>query len=135
MAIGIATGSLVAGRLSGNHIELGLVPLGSFGLALFGLLLAAAAPSYWWSAAALAGLGFSGGLFVVPLNALLQHRAPLEEKGRILATANVLQTVGILLASVFLWLLCLLYTSDAADERSSVDLGGRRIIKKKTSTQ
>ena len=25
---------------------------------------------------------------------------------------------------------CLLYTSDAADERSSVDLGGRRIIKK-----
>ena len=29
---------------------------------------------------------------------------------------------------------CLLYTSDAADERSSVDLGGRRIIKKKKST-
>ena len=33
-----------------------------------------------------------------------------------------------------LWL-CLLYTSDAADERSSVDLGGRRIIKKKTSNE
>ena len=30
--------------------------------------------------------------------------------------------------------LCLLYTSDAADERSSVDLGGRRIIKTKTPT-
>ena len=29
------------------------------------------------------------------------------------------------------WQACLLYTSDAADERSSVDLGGRRIIKKK----
>ena len=29
---------------------------------------------------------------------------------------------------------CLLYTSDAADERSSVDLGGRRIIKKKNNT-
>ena len=28
---------------------------------------------------------------------------------------------------------CLLYTSDAADERSSVDLGGRRIIKKKSN--
>ena len=28
---------------------------------------------------------------------------------------------------------CLLYTSDAADERSSVDLGGRRIIKKQTT--
>ena len=30
---------------------------------------------------------------------------------------------------------CLLYTSDAADERSSVDLGGRRIIKKKNISQ
>ena len=30
---------------------------------------------------------------------------------------------------------CLLYTSDAADERSSVDLGGRRIIKKKKSAR
>ena len=30
---------------------------------------------------------------------------------------------------------CLLYTSDAADERSSVDLGGRRIIKKKNKRQ
>ena len=32
------------------------------------------------------------------------------------------------------YLSCLLYTSDAADERSSVDLGGRRIIKKKKTT-
>ena len=31
--------------------------------------------------------------------------------------------------------ICLLYTSDAADERSSVDLGGRRIIKKKQHEQ
>ena len=36
-----------------------------------------------------------------------------------------------------LWLhiSCLLYTSDAADERSSVDLGGRRIIKKKKKSK
>ena len=33
-----------------------------------------------------------------------------------------------------LFAICLLYTSDAADERSSVDLGGRRIIKKKKSS-
>ena len=31
--------------------------------------------------------------------------------------------------------ICLLYTSDAADERSSVDLGGRRIIKKKNKNK
>ena len=35
----------------------------------------------------------------------------------------------------FLYITCLLYTSDAADERSSVDLGGRRIIKKKKNIE
>ena len=35
--------------------------------------------------------------------------------------------------NIIIWA-CLLYTSDAADERSSVDLGGRRIIKKKKIT-
>ena len=38
--------------------------------------------------------------------------------------------IAVPLAGIFLFT-CLLYTSDAADERSSVDLGGRRIIKKK----
>src|SRR5678816_2748399 len=33
---------------------------------------------------------------------------------------------------IYVYYNCLLYTTDAADERSSVDLGGRRIIKKKT---
>ena len=37
-------------------------------------------------------------------------------------------------AQVAQTMFCLLYTSDAADERSSVDLGGRRIIKKKKNT-
>ena len=40
-----------------------------------------------------------------------------------------------LIAAGALLATCLLYTSDAADERSSVDLGGRRIIKKKKKTQ
>ena len=44
------------------------------------------------------------------------------------ARDHVLDVVGVPRA-------CLLYTSDAADERSSVDLGGRRIIKKKKKTE
>ena len=36
---------------------------------------------------------------------------------------------------IYLFITCLLYTSDAADERSSVDLGGRRIIKKKNNEE
>ena len=45
-----------------------------------------------------------------------------------------LMSIALILASLMVWagfVFCLLYTSDAADERSSVDLGGRRIIKKK----
>ena len=41
---------------------------------------------------------------------------------------------GVLVSNICLGTICLLYTSDAADERSSVDLGGRRIIKKKKNT-
>ena len=43
--------------------------------------------------------------------------------------------IGKRLPTANLFRSCLLYTSDAADERSSVDLGGRRIIKKKTNYQ
>ena len=54
--------------------------------------------------------------------------------GRFLAAAVLVSWWGIPMFKLMreLWQTCLLYTSDAADERSSVDLGGRRIIKKKT---
>ena len=105
LAIGIGSGSVAAGRLSGEKVELGLTPLGSIGMGLFSLLLASSASSYTQVATALMLLGFSGGLFIVPLNALLQQKSGREEKGRLLATNNFLNTVGILLASGMLWLL------------------------------
>ena len=43
--------------------------------------------------------------------------------------------VGVDVSKATLDVYCLLYTSDAADERSSVDLGGRRIIKKKRKSE
>lgn len=103
LAVGIGLGSLAAGRLSGDKVELGLVPLGSIGMGLFSLLLASSVSSYIHTSAALTLLGFSGGLFIVPLNALLQQKSGAQEKGRLIATANFLQTGGILLASGMLW--------------------------------
>ena len=103
LAIGIGIGSLAAGRLSGDKVELGLVPLGSIGMGLFSILLSSSAPSYARAVTALTLLGFSGGLFIVPLNAILQQKSGREEKGRLIATANFLQTGGILLASGLLW--------------------------------
>ena len=105
LAIGIGTGSLAAGRLSGDTVELGLVPLGSIGMGIFSLLLSGSASSYAQTAAMLVGLGFSGGLFIIPLQAFLQQKSGAQEKGRVLATTNFLTTVGILIASGALWLL------------------------------
>jgi acyl-[acyl-carrier-protein]-phospholipid O-acyltransferase/long-chain-fatty-acid--[acyl-carrier-protein] ligase len=103
LAIGIGAGSVVAGRLSGDKVELGLVPLGSIAMGVFSLLLYSSAPSYAYVAMALVFLGFSGGLFIVPLNALLQQKSGREEKGQLIATNNFLNTGGILLASGILW--------------------------------
>ena len=105
LAIGIGIGSLAAGKLSGDKVELGLVPLGSIGMGGFSILLALSAASYAQTVTVLILLGISGGLFIVPLNALLQQRSGREEKGRLIATANFLNTGGILLASGVLWTL------------------------------
>ncbi len=105
LAIGIGAGSVTAGFLSGDKIEPGLVPLGSIGMGVFSILLAYSPASYTRAAAALMMLGFSGGLFIIPLNALLQQKSGSDEKGRIIATNNFANTAGILLASGVLWLL------------------------------
>ena len=54
---------------------------------------------------ALVLLGFSAGLFAVPLNALLQQRAGREEKGQLIATNNFMNTIGIFFAAATHWTL------------------------------
>src|SRR6266481_8038392 len=105
LAIGIGAGSLLAGRLSGDKVELGLVPLGSILMGVSSIALYAAKPSYGWSVAVLSMLGLASGLFIVPLNAFLQQRSEEGEKGRMIATNNFYNTAGLLLASATLWTL------------------------------
>lgn len=104
LAVGIGAGSIAAGWFSRTHIELGLVPIGSLLLGLFSVLLGFAR-SYEWTAIWLVASGFAGGLFFVPLNAYLQERSGDQEKGRMLATNNFVNTIGMLLASGLLSLL------------------------------
>ena len=104
-ALGIGLGSLAAGRLSGDKVELGLVPIGSIGMGVFSILFFFSQFSFAWTAASLVGLGFWGGFFAVPLNALLQQRSGAEDKGRLIATNNVFNTLAMLLASALLWLM------------------------------
>jgi acyl-[acyl-carrier-protein]-phospholipid O-acyltransferase/long-chain-fatty-acid--[acyl-carrier-protein] ligase len=102
-AIGIGVGSIAAGRLSGDKVELGLVPIGAFGMGVFSMALAASGSTFAGASLSLTMIGFSGGLFAVPLNAMLQQRPDPAEKGRLLATNNFLNVIGILLASAVLW--------------------------------
>ncbi len=103
LAVGIGAGSIAAGWLSGDAVELGLVPCGAGALGLCSIALGGA-HSFEGSLVWLAGAGFAGGLFIVPLNAFLQERAEPEEKGRLLATNNFVNMIGVVLASGALYL-------------------------------
>jgi len=98
LSIGIGVGSFAAGYLSGGKIEYGLIPLGAIGMTIFGGLLYPFGHTLISSEVLLALLGFFGGFFAVPLNALIQHRPRPEKKGGVLALANFLSFVGVLFA-------------------------------------
>ncbi|MGM3388407.1 MFS transporter [Stutzerimonas stutzeri] len=122
-SVGIALGSLLCERLSGHKVEIGLVPFGSFGLTLFGLLLwwnsggfpQAALPhdwlgllqigQAWWILLSVLGIGMFGGLYIVPLYALIQSRTAEQERARVVAANNILNAlfmVGSALVAILL---------------------------------
>lgn len=99
-AFGIGTGSLVAGRLSGRNVELGVVPIGAAMLFISSTVLGLSASSLGTAFAAIALLGVGAGLFIVPLHSFIQFRAPKEHRGKVLAVVNFLGWSGVLGAAV-----------------------------------
>jgi acyl-[acyl-carrier-protein]-phospholipid O-acyltransferase/long-chain-fatty-acid--[acyl-carrier-protein] ligase len=99
LAVGIGIGSVVAGLLSGNKIEYGLIPLGSIGMTATGLLLGATPHGLAGSAVLLGFLGFFAGFFAIPVNALIQHRPAEKDKGGIIAASNLLSSCGVALSA------------------------------------
>ncbi|AFL75473.1 acyl-[ACP]--phospholipid O-acyltransferase [Thiocystis violascens] len=90
--VGIILGSIVAGRVSRGHIETALIPIGALGIALT-LFLLPGLGSAWAHALNFALLGFLAGLFLVPLNALIQFNAGEDGLGRVLAANNFIQNI------------------------------------------
>ena len=88
IAVGMGVGSIAAGYLSGGKIEYGLIPIGAIGMTVFSAFLYFPVKSLWVAGTHLALLGFFGGMFAVPLNALIQHRPRPEQKGGVIATAR-----------------------------------------------
>src|ERR1051326_6312104 len=90
LALGIGVGSLLAGYLSGDKIEYGLIPLGAFGMTVMSVLVGALHHSFTSALVVLAGLGIFGGFFAGPVNALIQPRPLATQIAGAIAAANLL---------------------------------------------
>ena len=117
-SVGVGAGSLMCERLSGRRLEIGLVPLGSLGLTAFGIDLFFASPAHpapvtvdWLAFLAGAGgwhividmtlIGVFGGLYIVPLYALMQRRTPREVMSRVVSANSVWNAIFMVVAAGF----------------------------------
>ncbi|MEO8018383.1 MAG: MFS transporter [Pseudomonadota bacterium] len=129
-SIGTALGSLACERLSGHKVEIGLVPLGSIGMTVCLLDLYFEHPGVheagtaivtwtaflgsggWDIALDCALIGLFGGLFIVPLYALILSRSAESHRARIIACNNIMNAGFMVLAAILaiLWLEFLHFT-------------------------
>ena len=103
--LGVGLGSLLAGKLSGEKVEYGLIPLDDVLMDLVSALLALLSPGFIGLLFSMSSLGIASGLIVVPINALLQWRAPADRRGGVIALANVFVFGGVLVGSLSVTLL------------------------------
>ena len=116
-AVGVAVGSLLCERLSGKKVEIGLVPFGSIGMSVFAIDLYFATKGlhpvgqsgamefigkseHWRVVFDLFMLSLSGGLYSVPLYALIQERADESHRSRIIAANNILNAIFMVTSAV-----------------------------------
>ncbi|WP_148715079.1 MFS transporter [Chitinolyticbacter meiyuanensis] len=114
---GVGVGSTLCEKLSGRKVELGLVPFGSIGMSVFGIdlyfaLSALAAPTQLYDLAGFVSvaahwrvmidivlLGGFGGLFIVPMYALVQTRTEKAFVSRAIAANNILNSLFMVVAA------------------------------------
>lgn len=116
-SLGIGAGSFLCERLSGHRVEIGLVPLGSIGLTLFGIDIYFAMPNLavvhdqtvtqflhninnHRVLVDLLMIGVSGGLYIVPLYALIQTRSAATHRSRIIAGNNILNALFMVVSAL-----------------------------------
>jgi acyl-[acyl-carrier-protein]-phospholipid O-acyltransferase/long-chain-fatty-acid--[acyl-carrier-protein] ligase len=100
LSLGIGVGSVLAGRLSRGRIEYGLIPPGALLMGIAGFWLGWPEIGRQQFTAALALLGLGGGLFIVPVVSVLQHRPSAQTKGAVQGAASWLSWVGIAAAAI-----------------------------------
>ncbi len=121
-SLGIGTGSLLCERLSRHKVEIGLVPLGAIGLSIFGIDLFLSSTAYInTNLVDIAGflqqpgsirilldcllIGAFGGVYIVPLFALIQTRCDPKHMSRTIAGMNILNALFMVVAALLAMLL------------------------------
>lgn len=103
-ALGIGTGALIAGKISGRIVELGLVPIGGFGIAISAILLDVFSSHLLVIIPLVTVLGIFGGIFEIPLDSYIQVASPKRSRGQMVAATNFMSFVGVLFASGMIYL-------------------------------
>lgn len=102
-AIGIGTGSIIAGRISGKRVELALTPLAGFGITICFYCLDLFSDSLIATIPLVTIVGIFGGIYLIPLDSYVQITSPKQYIGQAVAATTFLSFLGVLCAS------CLLY--------------------------
>ncbi len=117
-SIGVGMGSFLCERLSGRIVEIGLVPIGALGLTLFGVDIyfnqspgvgeALITPMVFIVNGNnlrvmfdIVMLGISGGIYIVPLYAMVQQRSDAKKRSRIIAANNVINALFMVAAALY----------------------------------
>jgi acyl-[acyl-carrier-protein]-phospholipid O-acyltransferase/long-chain-fatty-acid--[acyl-carrier-protein] ligase len=125
IGVGTAFGCLVGGYLSHNRVNPRVVTVGAVGLAA--TLAVMALPGgehrhllgFAGSIPVLMAMGVFTGMFIVPIQVMLQSRPPREEKGRMIATMNQCSWIGIILGAI-LYKTCLTVLDKFDGPRSAI---------------
>ena len=100
VALGIGLGSPLVGYLSGDKVEVGLVPIGALGMMAATTVAALFLDNVPVLMVCIVLIGFFTGFYLVPLFSLLQHRAPKTSKGDSIATSNFINITGAIASSL-----------------------------------
>jgi len=103
-AIGIGTGSILAGKISGKTVELGLAPLAGIGVATCCYLLDVFSNNLFGVVPLVVLLGLFGGMYQIPMDSYIQVASPNTSRGQIVAATNFLSFFGVLCASGMLYM-------------------------------
>jgi acyl-[acyl-carrier-protein]-phospholipid O-acyltransferase/long-chain-fatty-acid--[acyl-carrier-protein] ligase len=125
-AIGIGTGSILSGKISGKMVELALVPLAGFGITASFYFLDIFSHRLDVCIALVVIIGLFGGIYLVPLDSYVQISAPKQYIGQAIAASTFLSFVGVLCASGLLFLL--LHTLGLTAAKGFLVLGTMTLI-------